>query len=87
MEKDNNKRKGSVKMVAKSNSSRCPKCEKPIKAHQGNLKDFKELSLSQMNSSIGVQIINLKRCMRLYAIKSGRGTNQVAFRVISSFCK
>ena len=73
--------------MKKSNSAKCPKCGKTIKAHQGNNKDFVDLNEAEMNSSIGATVINLKRSLKVYAQVTGKPLDKLKLRVIGSIVK
>ena len=51
-------------------SDKCPHCNETIKAHAGNNYHFKDLTTRQMDSSIGITLVNLKKQVK---IREGRG--------------
>jgi hypothetical protein len=59
--------------MGKSNvsSCKCPHCGEAIKAHKGNNFNFKDLTEKQMNSSIVISAINLRRSLCCKAKKFG----------------
>ena len=73
--------------MVKSKSTFCPHCGKTIKAHQGNIKDFGDLTKAEMNSSIQATVINLRRALKLYAAACNTTLDKLKLRIIGSILK
>jgi hypothetical protein len=52
-------------------SGKCPHCGKSIKAHKGNNYNFSELSKNQMDSSIIVSVVNLRKSIQCRSKRYG----------------
>jgi len=67
-------------------SNVCPWCDHTIKAHQGNTKHFKELTPSEMNSSLGITFKNVNDMMKLMA-KNGYSMRGMVLNRIDQLTK